>query len=64
MVYRYRKTTEYTKFDFRKLQISILTYKKGLPYRWYTGIRRLQSIQNIFRKLKKPIFTHKKGLPY
>ena len=41
MVYRYTKTTEYTRFNFRKLHISILTYKKGLPYWWYTGIRRL-----------------------
>ena len=28
------------------LKLSGLTYKKGVPYWWYTGIRRLQSIQN------------------
>jgi hypothetical protein len=32
MVYGYTKITEYTRFDFRKLQTSILLYKKGLPY--------------------------------
>ena len=32
IVYGYIKTTEYTKFDYRKLQKSILTYKKGLSY--------------------------------
>merc|ERR1712051_937921 len=52
MVYRYTKTTECTRSNFRKLHISILTYKKGLPYLWYTGIQRLQSIQNLFGKLK------------
>ena len=64
MVYRYTKTTEYTKFDFRKLQTSILTHKKGLPYWWLTGIRRLQGIQNLFRKLQLSIIPYKKGLPY
>ena len=29
MVYRYMKATEYTRFDFRKLQTSILPYKRG-----------------------------------
>ena len=47
MVYRHTKTTKYTKFNFREVQISILPYKKGLPYWWYTGIRRLQSIQDL-----------------
>jgi hypothetical protein len=31
MVYGYTKTTEYTRFNFRKLQTPILPYKKGLP---------------------------------
>ena len=47
MVYRNTKTTEYTRFNFRKIQRSILPYKKGLPNSWYTGIRRLQSIQDL-----------------
>ena len=59
MVYRYTKTTEYTRFNFRT---SILPYKKGLPYWWYTGIRRLQSIQNlIFKKIKHQFYPTKKG---
>ena len=61
MVYRYRKTTEYTKFDFRKLQISILTYKKGLPYSWYTGIRRLPKYTKFIQKTKKFNFNSQKG---
>ena len=48
MVYGYTKTTEYTRFNFRKLKNTILTFKKGLPYLWYTGIRRLESIQDLF----------------
>ena len=52
------------KIYFRKLQTSILLYKKGLPHWWYTDIRRLQSIQTLFWKLKKSILTYKKGLPY
>ena len=61
MVYEYTKTREYTRFNFRKLYISILTYKKGLPYWWYTGIQRLQSIQNLFGKLKNQFWLPKRG---
>ena len=62
MVYRYTKTTENTRFNFRKLHVSILTYKKGLPYWRYTGIRRLQSIQNlIFKNFKHQFQLTKRG---
>ena len=64
MVYGYTKTTEYTKFNFRKLHISILTYKKELPYWWYTGIRRLPKHTKFIYKTKKINFNSKKGLPY
>ena len=61
MVYRYTKTTDYTRFNFRKLQISILTYKKGLPYSWYTGIRRLPKYTKSIQKTKKVNFNSRKG---
>ena len=62
MVYGYTKTTEYTRFNFRKLQTSILTYKKGLPYWWYTGIRRLQSIPDlILENFKRQFYFTKRG---
>ena len=49
-VYEDTKTTEYTKFVSKTLKTSISAYKKGLPYRCYTEIQRLQSIQNLFLK--------------
>ena len=62
MVYGYTGTTEYTKFNFRKLQTSFLTYKKGLPNLWYTGIRRLQSIQDlIYINFKHQFYPTKRG---
>ena len=62
IVYGYTKTTKYTRFNFRKLQSSILPYKKGLPYSWYTGIRRLQSIQDlILENFKHQFYLTKRG---
>ena len=64
MVYGYTKSTEYTKFNFRKLHISILTYKKGLPYWRYTGIRKIPKYTKFIFKTKEINFYSKKGLPY
>ena len=79
MVYGYMKTTEYTRFNFRKLQISISIHKKGLPYWWNKGIKKQpKKTKLIYKtkekknnkqkreniKIKKSNFSSKKGLPY
>ena len=46
MVYGYTKTTKVYKIYLENLKKSILTHEKGLPYWGYTGIQKLQSIQN------------------
>ena len=45
-----------------QLKKSILPYKKGFPYWWYTGIQRLQSIQNsILENFKHQFYLTKRG---
>ena len=64
MVYRYTKTTEYTRFNFRKTSYINFNLQKGASIFMVYGYTKTAEYPKSIKKTKKSILTHEKELPY